>query len=208
MAWPHIRTSTHLVYEQAVAEALRWLTKAAGKWARDNTNPANAEEVLREILNLLSNQGIPFQLPWRAIIEPAWLSWNRSLLVRLVQALAEERAFDRLPILGDALEEAGCTDDALLAHCRQGEPHLRRCLVLDLLRQKGASSLCFLPRQGASGVEGLRYRRTVEEAVQVLNQAAEGWAEGDPGEPSPEEVLHRLLAPFLQEKFLRRPFGQ
>ena len=42
--------------------------------------------------------------------------------------------FGRLPILADALEEAGVTDEVLLAHCRDGGPHLRGCWALDVVR--------------------------------------------------------------------------
>ena len=45
--------------------------------------------------------------------------------------------FGRLPILADALEEAGVTDEALLAHCRDGGPHLRGCWALDVVRGRG-----------------------------------------------------------------------
>jgi hypothetical protein len=38
-----------------------------------------------------------------------------------------------MPILGDALEEAGCDVPEVLEHCRRGEPHLRECWVLDLI---------------------------------------------------------------------------
>jgi hypothetical protein len=48
-------------------------------------------------------------------------------------AIYEERAFDRLPILGDALEEAGCDNPAILSHCRDGGDNVRGCWVLDLL---------------------------------------------------------------------------
>ncbi len=43
-----------------------------------------------------------------------------------------ERAFDRMPILTDALEEVGCTDTEILNHCRQPSEHVRGCWVLDL----------------------------------------------------------------------------
>jgi hypothetical protein len=44
----------------------------------------------------------------------------------------DERAFDRMPVLGDALEEAGCTDEGVLSHCRSGV-HARGCWVVDAL---------------------------------------------------------------------------
>jgi hypothetical protein len=49
----------------------------------------------------------------------------------LATGIYEERAFDRLPYLADALEEAGCTEQAILGHCRQGGEHWRGCWVVD-----------------------------------------------------------------------------
>ena len=46
------------------------------------------------------------------------LHWVNSTLVRFAQAIYEERAFDRMPVLADALEDAGCTDTDILEHCR------------------------------------------------------------------------------------------
>jgi hypothetical protein len=41
-----------------------------------------------------------------------------------------------LPILADALEEAGCTDPEILGHCRGEEEHVRGCWVVDLILDK------------------------------------------------------------------------
>ncbi len=57
-------------------------------------------------------------------------------VVDLAGSIYEDRAFDRLPILGDALEEAGCGDDPILGHCRGGGPHARGCWVVDLVLGK------------------------------------------------------------------------
>jgi hypothetical protein len=54
----------------------------------------------------------------------------------LGRTIYEERAFDRLPILADALMDAGCTDEAILSHCRSEGPHVRGCWVVDLLLGK------------------------------------------------------------------------
>jgi hypothetical protein len=49
-----------------------------------------------------------------------------------------ERAFERLPVLADALEDAGCANQDILAHCReQGKVHVRDCWVLSLLLGDG-----------------------------------------------------------------------
>jgi hypothetical protein len=55
---------------------------------------------------------------------------------KLAQAIYEERAFDRLAILADALEEAGCTDAEVLAHCRGGGEHVLGCWVVDCILGK------------------------------------------------------------------------
>jgi hypothetical protein len=59
-----------------------------------------------------------------------------SSVISLAKAAYTDRAFDRLPILADALEEAGCTDAEVLAHCRGEGPHVRGCWVVDLILGK------------------------------------------------------------------------
>jgi hypothetical protein len=48
-----------------------------------------------------------------------------------------EVRFADMPILADALEEAGCADAAILGHCRGGGEHVRGCWVVDLLTGRG-----------------------------------------------------------------------
>jgi hypothetical protein len=69
-------------------------------------------------------------------LSPAWQSWNHATVVKLARAIYDERAFDCLPILGDALEDAGCTDELIFGHCRGPGPHVRGCWVIDLLLGK------------------------------------------------------------------------
>jgi hypothetical protein len=57
-------------------------------------------------------------------------------VVRLAQRIYDGRAFGRLPALADTLEEAGCTDADILAHCRQPAEHVRGCWAVDLLLGK------------------------------------------------------------------------
>jgi hypothetical protein len=51
----------------------------------------------------------------------------------LAAGIYDEKAFDRLPILADALQDAGCEDAAVLEHCRGEGPHSRGCWVVDLV---------------------------------------------------------------------------
>jgi hypothetical protein len=81
-------------------------------------------DLLRDIF------GIPFQ---PVTLDPAW---RKPTILALAQAIYEERSFDRLPVLADALEDAGCSDAAILDHCRQPRPHVRGCWVVDLILGK------------------------------------------------------------------------
>lgn len=75
-----------------------------------------------------------FGNPFRPITpDPTWLAWDDGVLVKLASVIYRTRAWDRMPILADALEDAGCTDEAILSHCRSGGVHARGCWVLDLL---------------------------------------------------------------------------
>jgi hypothetical protein len=85
-------------------------------------------DLLREIF------GNPFE--WKEV-DPAWLSSNGGAARDLAQMIYDQRAFDLLPILADALEEAGCTDADVLGHLRGPGAHVRGCWALDLLRGKG-----------------------------------------------------------------------
>jgi hypothetical protein len=66
-------------------------------------------------------------------IDPSWLT---STVVALAGGIYDERAFDRLPILADALQDAGCEHPDILAHCHSDGPHVRGCWVVDLILGK------------------------------------------------------------------------
>jgi hypothetical protein len=77
--------------------------------------------------------GSPFRLP---IIDPAWGRWREGTIPKLAQAVYDDGGFGHLPVLADALEEAGCTSTDILDHCRAPGPHVRGCWVVDLLLGK------------------------------------------------------------------------
>ena len=75
-----------------------------------------------------------FRNPFRPlIIEPGWLTTN---VINLASAISDEHAFDHLPLLADALEDAGCQDANVLDHCRRGGAHVRGCWLVDSLLDK------------------------------------------------------------------------
>lgn len=108
-----------------------WFAEDRGR--RAGVDVADRQPMARSLL--LCVLGNPFQpVPPLA---PDWLRWNEATVVRLAQSIYDDRAFNRLPILADALEEAGCTNPEMLNHCRGEGPHVRGCWVIDLLLGKG-----------------------------------------------------------------------
>jgi hypothetical protein len=61
--------------------------------------------------------------------------WRTADVIDLTRAVYEDRAFERMPILADALMDAGCEDERLIGHCRSDARHVRGCWALDLLLQ-------------------------------------------------------------------------
>lgn len=121
---PDVWGAAQLVRNAASAVALR---EAGGLWpAEDSVRFHTLSQVeagiqcdiMRDIFN-------PFH---PVTFVPAW---RTPTVLGLARGIYEERAFDRLPILGDALEEAGCAEEVVLAHCRGTGIHARGCWVVD-----------------------------------------------------------------------------
>src|SRR5437763_179581 len=62
--------------------------------------------------------------------------WRTPTVTAVAQTIYAERRFADLPILADALEEAGCSCAEILDHCRQPGEHVRGCWVVDLVLNK------------------------------------------------------------------------
>jgi hypothetical protein len=108
-------------------EAVRAAIDAARDMAEQREAPRQAS-ALREIF------GNPFRpsLP----LPPGLLARNNGLVVRLARAMYEARDFRDMPLLADALLDAGADDEALITHCRSGGEHVRGCWAVDLLTDR------------------------------------------------------------------------
>lgn len=62
--------------------------------------------------------------------------WRSEAAVALAESIYADRAFDRMTILADALEEGRCDDSDVLNHCRTDGPHVRGCWVVDAVLGK------------------------------------------------------------------------
>ena len=63
--------------------------------------------------------------------------WRTSTAVAMARGMHESRDFSAMPILADALQDAGCDDPEVLGHCRGEKPHCRGCWVIDRLLHNG-----------------------------------------------------------------------
>ena len=76
-----------------------------------------------------------FGNPFRPVaIDPAW---RTTTAVAIGKGMYDSRDFSAMPILADALQDAGCDNDDVLAHCRaENGIHVRGCWVVDLVLGK------------------------------------------------------------------------
>ena len=69
-------------------------------------------------------------------VEAGRLAWQGGLVVSMARHADESGDYGGLPVLADALEEAGRTDADLLGHLRSPGPHVRGCWAVDLVLGK------------------------------------------------------------------------
>jgi hypothetical protein len=116
--------------------ARRAITKA---FSRSRGKPATPEDVKADLAyeeraHAAYIRDLIGPLPFRPI------TFDAACLTPTVKALAQtiydERRFQDLPVLADALEEAGCTNTEILNHCREPGEHVRGCWAVDLILEK------------------------------------------------------------------------
>jgi hypothetical protein len=125
----------HLCGQMAAQARLGEWALANGRWPPDWSDPpvmAAWHDCQREVCGLLKEvAGDPFH---PATFSPAW---RTDTAVALARQMYDSRDFGAMPILADALQEAGCDCEDVLNHCRDaGATHVRGCWVVDLLLGK------------------------------------------------------------------------
>jgi hypothetical protein len=132
---PRLRTHySRYAAEAAVATTNRqaknegMLLAASAMGYATNDYKTNLEREMAEQVKLVHDIfGNPFR---PTTIDPSWLT---STVLALATGIYEDKAFDRMPILADALQDAGCDNDEILNHCRQPGEHCRGCWCVDLV---------------------------------------------------------------------------
>jgi hypothetical protein len=124
---------TSTLYDIALGQGLSWpswedsdiyYTAVTGTFLTDAGLAAERCTLLREVAGN----------PYRPVdIDREWLGWNDGCVGKMARSIYDERRFPDLPVLADALEEAGCPSPDLVAHCRTPGSHVPGCWAIDLL---------------------------------------------------------------------------
>ena len=108
-----------------------------GERFRGGTPLRGPEGALLRLGDVLHLGDVRLRLGTPSRVEAGWLAWQGGLVEAMARHADESGDYGGLPVLADALEEAGCTDPDLLDHLRGPGPHARGCWVLDLVLGKG-----------------------------------------------------------------------
>lgn len=127
----------HRVIENVESVAGRDAGEGLGRAARGKRH-GEICDLFREIIGnpFAPRTAVPTWMQPTERSTPGWLIRVSETARRIAVAIHRDQAYDRFPILADALEEEGCTDDELLLHLRLPGSHVRGCWALDLVLSK------------------------------------------------------------------------
>jgi hypothetical protein len=113
---------THGYYKRVMADLMRLV--GASTCPRSTSRKRAARAIRLVFLEHFGDAQHP------AALDP---SWRTGAVVAIASGIYTGRAFEDMPVLGDALEDAGCANADVLDHCRGGGRHARGCWALDLV---------------------------------------------------------------------------
>lgn len=136
-----------LAFKPATDRQLRLFTNYRQHW----THPWSPADILRDIFGNpwkpvsrtgrvllgerskaeINQQAMTFVIGPASVFLEQPAMWLTSTVLSLAEAIYNDRAFERMPVLGDALEDAGCTEESILRHCR-GEEQCGACGIPEI----------------------------------------------------------------------------
>lgn len=123
----------------AISASLRnvapYVAANATGWEKGASSHTSDEEAV-EAQQRLSYDIYGLSPGLKPVTAAPWVAWNGGTVKRMAGVIYDEKTFDQMPVLGDALEDAGCKNAAVLTHCREETVHVRGCWLLDLLLGK------------------------------------------------------------------------
>ncbi len=117
-------SSKRFIHENDRSNAMVAVTEGFSKAARRNAERRAQVQMIRDT----------FGNPFRTV--PFSPSWRSDTALALAARMYESRDFSPMPILADALQDAGCDNEDILNHCRRAGVHVRGCWVIDRLLGK------------------------------------------------------------------------
>jgi hypothetical protein len=119
--------TTHYILQLVRNAVANHEMQRSGGYSRDRRALIDHREAVAQVRVIHDAFGNPFQT------RPFDPRWRTSDVVGLARAIYEDRSFERVPMLGDALMDAGCSDQAVLGHCRSDDSHVRGCWLVDAI---------------------------------------------------------------------------
>ncbi|MFO0805378.1 MAG: hypothetical protein U0791_19915 [Gemmataceae bacterium] len=116
-----------VVYAMGEELDLRAALRQIDDWQMDNRPALHARVISSLIRDIFGN-------PFRPVaFDP---TWRTTTVVSIAKTMYDSRDFAPMPLLADALQDAGCEHADILDHCRSAGPHVRGCWVVDLVLGK------------------------------------------------------------------------
>jgi hypothetical protein len=132
--WHAARAVYHCTMGLAIAHLGQVMVSAADAAANAKSDGRQVDDCFVERARHADLIRCIFGNPFRPVsFDPAW---RTAGVMAVAQAIYNERHFGNMPILADIMEESGCTNGAVLDHCRRGDVHTRGCWVVDLVLGK------------------------------------------------------------------------
>ncbi|WP_232069902.1 hypothetical protein [Gemmata massiliana] len=139
--WPNIGTDGALERQVRLAESVLQASRFTAEsltfiahavidagYFTSRDRPGDLSDVCDLLRDIFGNPFRPLDLP---------ADWCTSTAFALAAQMYDSRDFSAMPVLADALQDAGCEDDVILTHCRDPKQvHVRGCWIVDLLLGK------------------------------------------------------------------------
>ncbi len=121
------------------------VAKWAAEWCQDipGTSSGMIPQAIKATLlrDIVGNPWNPVDIGTPVAVLPGglesknrkWPRWYNSTVVAIAKAIYDDRRFGDMPILADAIEEAGCANATIIDHCRGPGLHVRGCFAVDAI---------------------------------------------------------------------------
>jgi hypothetical protein len=127
-SWPQMQPSSPTTAPELAYEWAELIVMAKDRGYYGGSFPVLDETWVTHFLrDIVGNPFQPFTF------NPCWLT---SIVLAIARQMYESRDFSPMPILADALQDAGCDNEDILSHCRSDGPHVKGCWVVDLILGK------------------------------------------------------------------------